>query len=300
MSDLKQNQIEAVRHALASSSLDYILHKLGDHWTISIIMHAFLGVKQFDGFHNTLGIPRQTLSVRLKQLLELGVFVHHNENGRGSYHLSGMGQALYPLTLICHDWETRWGTGVGSKVLQPHLHHGDHILQPKLVCQHCQQAAGVTNVVPQYVVDCQAKEWPAMRARRGVASGSEAGQRLYMISVVGNRWSMLVLTAVFLGCHRFDELMAALGLGSKILSDRLKSLCELNILKKQQDMHDARRFVYTATEAGRELFAFIVLISQWCERWLLGGQGSIRLQHQCGQMLEPQVVCQHCQKPFGA
>ena len=310
MSDLKQEQIEQIRHALASSSLDYILHKLGDHWTIAIIMHAFLGVKQFDVFHKTLGVPRQTLSVRLKQLVELGVFQRLGESSRGSYHLSPMGQALYPLTLICHDWETRWGPGAtagtpvtgtpaaSTPVLPKHIRHGDHVLQPQLICLHCSLPAGVTNVVPQYVAGCQAPEWSPVRARRGVASGGGANQKLYMIGIVGNRWSMLLLTSVLLGCHRYDEMFAALGLGSKILADRLKSLCELGLLKKQTDLHDARRYIYTATEAGRELFAFIVLISQWCEQWLLQGRGSIRLQHQCGQLLAPKVVCRDCMQPM--
>ncbi len=292
MSDLKPHQIEEIRHALAASSLDFILHKLGDHWTIAIIMHAFLGVKQFDAFHKTLGVPRQTLSVRLKQLVELGVFLRSSENSRGSYHLSAMGQALYPLTLICHDWETRWRPG--NPVLPAHIRHGEHLMRPQLVCIHCEQAAGVRNVVPLYVAGCQPKECSPVRARRGVASGSDANQKLYMIGIVGNRWSMLVLTAVFLGCHRYDELSGALGLGTKVLADRLKSLCELGLLEKKVDLHDARRFLYTATQAGRELFAFIVLISQWSEQWLLGGKGSIRLLHQCGQMLAPRVVCGEC------
>jgi DNA-binding HxlR family transcriptional regulator len=289
MNDLTQQQIEQIRHALASSSLDFVLQKMGDHWSIAIIMHAFLGVKQFDVFQHTLAIPRQTLSVRLKQLQELGVF----ERRGGEYCLTAMGQALHPLTLICHGWETRFGPG--SEVLAKTLPHGAHVLQAQLVCSHCRQAAGAHNVLPQYVADCQAPEWQIMRARRGVASGSDAGKKLYMIGIVGNRWSMLLLMAVFLGCHRYDELQAVLGVGSKVLADRLKSLCELGLLRKQADLHDARRFLYTINPSGRELFAFIVLISQWCENWLTGGRGSIRLLHlPCGQLLVPQVACGHC------
>lgn len=291
MSDLDPTQIEQIRHALASSSLDFILQKIGDHWTIAIILQAFLGVQQFDGFHKQLGIPRQTLSVRLKQLQELGVL----QREANLYRLSAMGRALYPLVLMCHAWESRWGTP--AQVLPPTITHGKHVLQAQLVCQHCRQTADVTSVLPQYVIGCNAPEWPIGRARRGIANGSQAQQRVAMVGIVANRWSMLLMTAICLGCHRYHELAQVLGLGSKLLADRLKSLVDLGLLQKRVDLHDARRYLYTATPAGRDLFAFIVLISQWCEQWLLNGQGSIRLLHRsCGQMLTPAVICQHCQQ----
>ncbi|MEN9865440.1 MAG: hypothetical protein RL748_1030 [Pseudomonadota bacterium] len=291
MSDLKATQIEQIRHALASSSLDFILQKIGDHWTISIILQAFLGVQQFDLFHHNLGIPRQTLSVRLKQLLELGVL----QREANRYRLSSMGRGLYPLVLMCHAWENRWGAS--GQMLPATIAHGQHNLQARLVCRHCRQPADVTTVLPQYVPGCTAPEWPGRRARRGIANGSDAQARVVMVGIVANRWSMLLMTAICLGCHRNHELAQVLGLGSKLLADRLKSLCELGLLQKRADLVDARRFVYTATPAGRDLFAFIVLISQWCEKWLLKGQGSIRLMHlPCGQMLTPEVICQQCQQ----
>src|SRR5271155_5304237 len=44
------------------------------------------------------------------------------------------------------------------------------------------------------------------------------------LSVVGERWTMLILREAFLGRHRFDEFQNATGIARNILSSRLRDL----------------------------------------------------------------------------
>ena len=44
------------------------------------------------------------------------------------------------------------------------------------------------------------------------------------VSVIGDRWTLLVLRDCFLGVRRFDEFLGRLGISRPMLSDRLARL----------------------------------------------------------------------------
>ena len=52
------------------------------------------------------------------------------------------------------------------------------------------------------------------------------------LSVIGDRWTMLVLRNAFMGVRRFDAFQHSLGVTRHVLSDRLKRLVEHDILQK--------------------------------------------------------------------
>src|SRR5256885_6583327 len=52
------------------------------------------------------------------------------------------------------------------------------------------------------------------------------------VSVIGDRWTLLVLRDCFLGVRRFDEFLGRLGISRPMLSDRLARLVEAGVLKK--------------------------------------------------------------------
>jgi len=53
------------------------------------------------------------------------------------------------------------------------------------------------------------------------------------LSVVGDRWTLLVLRECFLGVRRFDEFEKRLGITRHVLVERLKKLVEVGVLSKQ-------------------------------------------------------------------
>src|SRR4051812_49617123 len=52
------------------------------------------------------------------------------------------------------------------------------------------------------------------------------------LTVVGEKWSLLVLREAFLGVRRFAEFQANLGAPKAVLSDRLATLVERGILRR--------------------------------------------------------------------
>ena len=52
------------------------------------------------------------------------------------------------------------------------------------------------------------------------------------LSVLGDRWTMLILRNAFMGIRRFDEFQRSLGVTRHVLSERLKRLVEYGILTK--------------------------------------------------------------------
>ena len=49
------------------------------------------------------------------------------------------------------------------------------------------------------------------------------------LSVLGDRWTMLILRNAFMGIRRFDEFQRRLGVTRHVLSDRLTRLVEYGI-----------------------------------------------------------------------
>src|SRR5216683_3638446 len=50
------------------------LEVVGERWTLLIIRDAFLGLRRFDEFQESLGISRNVLTDRLDRLVEEGIF----------------------------------------------------------------------------------------------------------------------------------------------------------------------------------------------------------------------------------
>ena len=114
-----------------------------------------------------------------------------------------------------------------------------------------------------------------------------------------DRWAILIVTALFLGCHHFDQLTHVLNIGSSVLARRLASMVESGLLLCQPDLVDTRRKVYRLTPASRDLFAYIICFSSWASRHHFHQASSIRPTHKgCGQPFVPQVVCSVCREPL--
>jgi DNA-binding HxlR family transcriptional regulator len=85
---------------------------LGDRWTLVILRQAFLGVKRFEDFQETLGISRSLLSEQLGRLVHAGVLRREpykdEVRTRDRYRLTEMGLDLYPVLIALRDWGDRY------------------------------------------------------------------------------------------------------------------------------------------------------------------------------------------------
>jgi DNA-binding HxlR family transcriptional regulator len=88
------------------------------------------------------------------------------------------------------------------------------------------------------------------------------------LEVVGDRWTLLVIRDVALGHHRFDELVASLGVASNVLTDRLNRLVGEGVLERVRYSERPERFEYRLTAKGRELRVALLALMQWGDRHL--------------------------------
>lgn len=115
------------------------------------------------------------------------------------------------------------------------------------------------------------------------------------LSVVGEKWSLLVLREAFNGLHRFDEFRRHLGVSDPVLHDRLKTLVAAGILARRdyRDPGQRTRVEYLVTEVGWELQPVVVGLLQWGDRHLADADGPmVAVRHRdCGGAAEAVVRC---------
>lgn len=85
------------------------------------------------------------------------------------------------------------------------------------------------------------------------------------LDLLGDAWSLLIVRdLMFKDLHTYrDFLDAGEGIASNILADRLLRLEAANVIEKQSDPSDARRFVYRLTKNGIELAPVLVELVLW-------------------------------------
>ncbi|WP_421555081.1 winged helix-turn-helix transcriptional regulator [Pseudomonas kitaguniensis] len=83
------------------------LEAIGDRWVLMIIRDAFDDVRRFSEFQKRLGLAKNILAVKLKLLVELGVFeIQPASDGSAykEYVLSPMGRAVFPIVVSMRQW----------------------------------------------------------------------------------------------------------------------------------------------------------------------------------------------------
>lgn len=113
------------------------LEVVGDWWTLLILWNAFCGLRRFDEFQAQLGIARNILARRLKQLVANGVIEeqpYSERPRRVEYRLTEQGQELFPVIAALFDWGTKYSDRETTRQLKiVHADTGDAI-EPQAVC----------------------------------------------------------------------------------------------------------------------------------------------------------------------
>jgi DNA-binding HxlR family transcriptional regulator len=118
------------------------------------------------------------------------------------------------------------------------------------------------------------------------------------LSVVGDRWTFLVLRQCFLGSRRFADFLEALGISRPLLKERLDKLVDEGVLRRERYQDRPPREEYRLTEKGRDLYPVITAMLAWGDRWMDQGDGPpLVLTHRpCGHTMVPVQVCPHCRE----
>lgn len=116
------------------------------------------------------------------------------------------------------------------------------------------------------------------------------------VSVIGDRWTILILRDCFLRVRRFEDFQARLGIGRPLLADRLKKLVSSFVLTKVAYQIKPTRYEYRLTPKGMDLYPVIMAICHWGDIHMVDKKGRPILHHHdtCGHQFDPVMVCSEC------
>ena len=83
------------------------------------------------------------------------------------------------------------------------------------------------------------------------------------LSVVGDRWTMLILRDCFLGFRRFEQIQERLGITRHVLADRLRKLETAGVLRREPYQNRPLRHEYRLTDRGKAFYPTLVSLIEW-------------------------------------
>jgi len=282
---------------------------LSDAWTFLVLRESLFGARRFENFQSVLGIPRATLSERLRKLTAQGILrqvPYSTHPPRSEYRLTATGIDLYPAMVALMRFGDRYLSGTGSMPLELVHRPCGHACQPQVVCPACGGEIAANRV--QYRDGPGAGRAPALPARR-IRQSADRGQFEHgrpcsvarALRIIGDRWSFLIIREAFFGVRRFDALQSSLRIASNILADRLARLTAEEILERTKYQDLPERHEYRLTARGKDLYAPLIVMMAWGDRWLAAGKPPLILTHRdCGADFTAAVVCDHCRAPVAA
>ena len=84
---------------------------IGDWWTPVLLRNACLGVRRFEDFQRTLGVPRAILARRLERLVAEGLLTrepYQERPPRHEYRLTEKGRAFFDVLAAMWRWGEDW------------------------------------------------------------------------------------------------------------------------------------------------------------------------------------------------
>lgn len=124
------------------------------------------------------------------------------------------------------------------------------------------------------------------------------------LEILGERWTILVLREVFFGQRRFDAILDGVGCARNVLTRRLTTLVEHEVLERTpyRDEGQRERFEYGLTERGRELYPILIALMQWGDRWARapGGPPIVVEHRECGARVFAELRCVEGHGPLAA
>ena len=141
-----------LNHRFPGDSVSRTLALVGDHWTLMILREELFGVRRYGQLARNLGIPRPTLSARLRSMVDSGLLervLYARDPDRYEYRLTDAGRELFGAAALLMRWGDRYVAGTeGPPIVLRHQECGE-IADPTLVCDKCGLELTAHNVTPE-------------------------------------------------------------------------------------------------------------------------------------------------------
>lgn len=88
------------------------------------------------------------------------------------------------------------------------------------------------------------------------------------ISIISQRWTALVIYQLLSGPKRFSEIQSSIGISGKVLSDRLKELEQMKMVRRKVIPATPVIIEYSLTEKGLSMEPILKSIEEWSQQWI--------------------------------
>jgi DNA-binding HxlR family transcriptional regulator len=116
------------------------------------------------------------------------------------------------------------------------------------------------------------------------------------LTLLGERWSLLVLRELIFGTRRFDGIAYATGAPRDLLTRRLRTLEHAGLIERRQYSERPPRFEYHLTEHGQDAGEVLLTLMTFGDRHRSDGP-PVRWHHGAGDdqhELDPVLICRRC------
>jgi DNA-binding HxlR family transcriptional regulator len=99
--------VKRTSHRESTCGVARPLDAIGDGWSLLIVRDAFDGSRRFGEFQKSLGLAKNILATRLRNLLDHGIMTMAPAADGGAhqeYVLTDKGRALFPLVTALRQW----------------------------------------------------------------------------------------------------------------------------------------------------------------------------------------------------
>jgi len=115
------------------------------------------------------------------------------------------------------------------------------------------------------------------------------------LTVIGDRWTVVVLREVFNGIRRFDDMRVRTGIPRQVLSGRLTRLVAEGLLRREpyREPGSRARSEYRLTQKGLELYPILMALNEWGTAYYADPEGSpLAFRHRgCGGEVDIALAC---------
>ena len=107
-------------------------------------------------------------------------------------------------------------------------------------------------------------------------------------SLLGDRWTLVILRQCFNGVKRFEDFQSSLGISRSLLSEPYKDAVRT-------------RDRYRLTEMGLDLYPVLMALREWGDRYMAEDGPPIEIRHRgCGGEPTLELRCSECGEEVGA
>ncbi len=139
-------------HRFHADSVGRALALIGDHWTLMILREALFGVRRYGQLARNLGIPRPTLSSRLRSMVDSGLLErvrYSSEPDRYEYRLTEPDRELFGAAALLMRRGDKYLAGPEGPPIVLRHHDCGKLAEPTLTCGRCGKPITPYNVTPE-------------------------------------------------------------------------------------------------------------------------------------------------------